>query len=81
MVKNFVMSGLVAFSSSMVITGNIYASGIQGSGVTRLFASEPVGYLIILAVGLTIVGLRRWMYRKRNLNESIYNGNPLNTGD
>ncbi len=80
MVKNFVMNGYAAFSLSIGIIGDAYASGIQGGGVTRLVASEPAGYLMILAAGLTLVGLRRWMYRKKNLNESIYNGNPLNTG-
>lgn len=66
MVKKLVMSWLVAFSLSMVIIKNVYASGIQVNGVTRLAAFEPVGYLLILAIGLTLAGLRRWMYRKRN---------------
>ncbi len=66
MVKKLVMSWLVVFLLSMVIIGSVYASGIQGGGVARLVASEPVSYLLTLAGGLTLAGLRRWMYRKRN---------------
>ena len=42
MVKKLVMSWLVVFLLSMVIIGSVYASGIQGGGVARLVASEPV---------------------------------------
>lgn len=80
MVKKIGVRGLVVFLLLMATAGSSYASENQVSGIAALVASEPAGYLIILATGLILVGLRRWMYRKKNLNESIYNGKPLNMG-
>lgn len=81
MVKKIGVSGLVVFLLSMATTGSGYASENQVSGIAALVASEPAGYLIILAAGLTLVGLRRLVKRKKSKlkNKMVYRGSDLIT--
>ena len=78
MVKKIVVSGLMGFLLSLALIGSSSASENQVGGVAALVASEPAGYLLVFAAGLALVGLRRWINRKKNLNERGRNGNSFN---
>lgn len=80
MVKKIGASGLVVFLLSFATAGSGYASENQVSGVAALVASEPAGYLFVFAAGLTLVVVRRWMSRKKNLIKRVCKGNSVNTG-